>query len=197
MLEISSMNKYQKITLFVVATVIFLMLLFPPFHMEIRSMTNNMGYGFILDPPKRGSLFSTVNAGMLLTQWVAVLLIGGLAFVFSKHINSPSSQSKHHVKVPSNKMENTKKVVKMSEYHLLIRILILTLGVLLIVVISEIIKVYTKMFAGIEIGGAISELILKALPAVWLMTWLGFFRSKKHNRNSQSAPQPSDDKWLS
>jgi len=74
------MNKNQKIVLAVVAIAIVLMLAFPPFYAETETRTFNEGYSFILDPPTR---HSNVNIGLLLVQWVGVLILGGLAWILT------------------------------------------------------------------------------------------------------------------
>lgn len=75
-----AMNRNQQITVAIGASVVLLMLIFPPFHVQIGNTTFNMGYAFILDPPKRGYVTASVNVGMLLVQWVGALLLTALAF---------------------------------------------------------------------------------------------------------------------
>jgi len=83
------MNRNQQIVVILGASIVLLMLIFPPFHVQIRDTTFNMGYAFILDPPKRGYIGASVNIGMLLVQWVGTLLLTGLAFFTLK----PSERS--------------------------------------------------------------------------------------------------------
>lgn len=78
------MNRNQKIAIAVGASVVLLMLIVPPFHVQVRNTTFNMGYTFILDPPKRGYITASVNIGMLLVQWVGTLLLTALAFFMLK-----------------------------------------------------------------------------------------------------------------
>ncbi len=93
------MNQKQKYVLIGIVVVIVGMFLFPPFHIIARDgSVHNMGYSWLFDPPAGGR--ATVNVGLLLTQWVAVLLIGGLSF-FILHgsdeksaINSSTSKKK-------------------------------------------------------------------------------------------------------
>ena len=59
-------NKKQNYVLFACAGVVALMLLFPPHY-------GGGGHGFLFAP----NLWY-VNIGMLLTQWVGVLIIGGI-----------------------------------------------------------------------------------------------------------------------
>jgi uncharacterized RDD family membrane protein YckC len=84
------MNKIQKIVLTVVAIVIILMLTFPPFCTETQKRTFNMGYSFILDPPRA----SMVNTGLLLVQWIGVLLLGGLAWLLVKDTATSTTKSR-------------------------------------------------------------------------------------------------------
>ena len=66
------MNKYQQKILFMSAAIIIFMLLFPPFQFHARNgILINEGYGFLFDQTK-----GTVNTGMLLAQWLAVILVG-------------------------------------------------------------------------------------------------------------------------
>jgi hypothetical protein len=71
------MNKKQRWVLFVGAAVILLMLLFPPFHWPrgLGGPVENMGYAFLFDVPQSRP---TVNTGMLLVQWIGVMLICGI-----------------------------------------------------------------------------------------------------------------------
>jgi hypothetical protein len=68
-------NKKQRYVLFACATVVTFMLLFPPI-LSVRG-GGNWGYSFLFDADYE----STVNIGMLLTQWVGVLIIGGILFL--------------------------------------------------------------------------------------------------------------------
>ena len=97
------MNAKQKIILLITAAVILLMFAFPPFHVVHPQVgERNMGYGFILNPPEFYStgIGATVNSGMLLVQWVGVLILGGLAFfllkgkvkALSEVVNPPAGQ---------------------------------------------------------------------------------------------------------
>jgi len=55
------------------------MLIFPPFHMVWGDKTLNTGYAFLFTPPSPEGFqrISTVDIGMLLTQWAAVIIVGG------------------------------------------------------------------------------------------------------------------------
>lgn len=97
------MNRNQQVAIAVGASVILLMLIFPPFHVQIRDTTFNMGYAFIFDPPKRGYITASVNVGMLLVQWVGTLLLTGLAFFMLK--SSDKSRKAHDAPIPSYPIE--------------------------------------------------------------------------------------------
>jgi uncharacterized RDD family membrane protein YckC len=90
-----TMNRTQQIAVAVGATVVLLMLIFPPFQVQIRDTTFNMGYGFIFDPPKRGYITASVNVGMLLVQWTGTLLLTGIAFFLLKSAGTPSGPKEH------------------------------------------------------------------------------------------------------
>lgn len=83
------MNRSQQIAVAVGATVILLMLIFPPFYVQIEGITFDMGYGFIFDPPEYGFITASVNVGMLLAQWTGTLILTGLAFFLLKSAGAP------------------------------------------------------------------------------------------------------------
>jgi hypothetical protein len=88
------MNQNQKIILVAVIIIIAGMLAYPPFQVVAKNGTVfNMGYGWIIDPPKRGYITATVNVAMLLIQWVGVLVVGGLAFFLTKKTQQQSNAS--------------------------------------------------------------------------------------------------------
>lgn len=81
------MNSKQKKFLKIVIGVIFFMLIFPPYHAIENSrykgqIVHNLGYGFILSPPQaltsdqRMYIDGSVNIGLLLIQWVGVVIVG-------------------------------------------------------------------------------------------------------------------------
>lgn len=78
------MNDRQRKILIGVAALIGLMLLYPPFQI----MGRGLGYSWIFSPPNYAA---TINAGQLIVQWVAVALIGGIAFFLSKEPSLPLS----------------------------------------------------------------------------------------------------------
>ena len=92
----SNMNKKQKCVLIIVGVVIFLMLIYPPFHYSYKNEryaridcppavdvnTLKMFHGrdlvYIIDTP---IVRATINNGTLVTQWLGVLIIGGIAWL--------------------------------------------------------------------------------------------------------------------
>lgn len=77
------MNDKQKIASYLVGAILILMLFYPPFHIQYGLGANlNVGYGFILDPPKPPAGYkqqpSSVNVSMLLIQYLIVVTVGGL-----------------------------------------------------------------------------------------------------------------------
>ncbi len=78
------MNSKQYIVLFASVIVVVGMMLYPPFHITIKGAEINMGYGFLFDSPKIGYLDASVNIPVLLTQWVAVILVGAVGWFLSK-----------------------------------------------------------------------------------------------------------------
>lgn len=78
----SRMNDRQRKILIAVATLIGLMLLYPPYQLHTGV---GMGHSWIFSPPNDG--YAVINASQLLVQWVAVVLIGGIAFALSGQAN--------------------------------------------------------------------------------------------------------------
>lgn len=62
------------------------MLLYPPFYWRAPAgNTFNLGYGLIVSPPIReGWGAGSVDIGLLLTQWAAVLIVAAIAFFLFK-----------------------------------------------------------------------------------------------------------------
>ena len=76
------MNRKQKKALIAVAAVVLGMLLYPPFHVRwTEGRVFRTGYGWIFAAP---SDMGTVDIGLLITQWVAVLIIGAIAYFLFK-----------------------------------------------------------------------------------------------------------------
>ncbi len=84
-----SINNQQKKILLTSIIIIGAMLFFPPFVTHLpNGAQSNEGFSFLFLPPKGGwSITPSVNAIQLFTQWVAVCLIGAIAFFLSGLLN--------------------------------------------------------------------------------------------------------------
>ena len=71
----------EKTVLILGAAVIVLMIVFPPFYIEIRGRTNNLGYSFILDPPSFGGWSGRIDALVLVAQFVGVGVVTALLWL--------------------------------------------------------------------------------------------------------------------
>ena len=78
------MNATQRTILLISVFIAVVMLLFPPFQITVKGTEMNMGYNFLFNPPKRGYFRAYVNVAVLLVQWFAVLLVGGVAWLFAR-----------------------------------------------------------------------------------------------------------------
>lgn len=97
------MNRTQRIVLFSIAFILFVMLLFPPFYSQFpvppannsfRSenpvhgrvvIILNQGYSFLFSPPYFiGDMKAPVNILLLLVQTLVVISIGGILFLALK-----------------------------------------------------------------------------------------------------------------
>ena len=80
------MNENQRKILIGAIAVIALMLFLPPFYWRAPAgNTFNLGYGLIFNPPVReGWGAGSVDIGLLVTQWAAVLIVGAIAFFLFK-----------------------------------------------------------------------------------------------------------------
>lgn len=84
------MNANQRKVLIVVAIVMALSLLFPPFqHVTASGVAENLGYGLIFMPPEVEMVFGSpelgaVNIKQLLVQWLGILVVGAILFVLAK-----------------------------------------------------------------------------------------------------------------
>jgi hypothetical protein len=77
------MNEKQKKVLIAIAAVVLGMLLYPPFQVRWRGgAVLKTGYGWIFAPDPEYA--ATVDIGLLITQWIAVLIVGGIAYFMLK-----------------------------------------------------------------------------------------------------------------
>lgn len=73
------MNGRQKIAIVATASVMLIMLLFPPFQFVTDGNVLNYGYRFLFVPPYS---FLSVNIPLLLVEWIMVVIIGAIAWHF-------------------------------------------------------------------------------------------------------------------
>ena len=101
-----SMNTIQRTILFATAGLLIVMLLFPPFESKGEGRTENLGYSFILKPPRdsrrtgsmRGKRYvrrtvwmtGSVRVRMLGLQFLIVTAAGGILFFAFKTERKPS-----------------------------------------------------------------------------------------------------------
>ena len=72
------MNEKQRKVLIVIAVIVFGLLLYPP---RLNHMLHpHTTYDWIWNI----DVFSNVDAGLLITQWVGVLIVGGIAYLLFK-----------------------------------------------------------------------------------------------------------------
>lgn len=75
------MSDNQKRVMYAAIILIVLTLLFPPFTRVFpNGVARHIGYRFITNPP----VYGTINAILLLIQWIGILLVSGLAFFIFK-----------------------------------------------------------------------------------------------------------------
>ena len=87
------LNNTQRKIIIAMIIIMVGMLLFPPFHVVIRGTEINLGYAWLLHPPKNNPPAS-INAILLLAQWLGVVAIGGLLVSITK--TSPVEHSAEH-----------------------------------------------------------------------------------------------------
>ncbi len=87
------MNKKQKILLIIVSFILFLMLLFPPWHYDLQAVTFDAGYHFILSPPKGNS---SINIAMVLVQYLFTATIGGILYYIFKDKDKNAKNDEMH-----------------------------------------------------------------------------------------------------
>lgn len=73
------MNRRQRATLVAMMVSVALMLLYPPFARGPADW-RSVGFHFLLAPPRGAS----VDVRLLLTEWLGVLILGGLAYFLFK-----------------------------------------------------------------------------------------------------------------
>ena len=99
------MNKKQKTALIAVAALVLGMLLHPPYHRQLPGGgVIGLGYGWIFEPP---FVRATVDIGLLIAQWIAVLIVGGIAYLMLKEsTHNDSGESKYSAPEAAPKRES-------------------------------------------------------------------------------------------
>lgn len=93
----------QKLILFGVVILTLGMILYPPFRVTRQGTVHNMGYQFLLSPPKAGNLTATVDASMLIIQLIGVVIVGGALWFFSRpSVGVIENAGAHARKLPPN-----------------------------------------------------------------------------------------------
>ncbi len=89
----------ERIILFVTATILVLILLFPPFHTVYKGIDINSGYTFILSPPippitdLEIKFASNINIALLFVQYLFTVTIGGILWFVFKKDNSSATKT--------------------------------------------------------------------------------------------------------
>ena len=80
------MNTTQRYVLIIAIIIIVLMGIYPPFYFRTyNGVLLNLGYGFVLNPPKVGDGFAgSVNVQLLMVQWLGVVIVAGIAALLTK-----------------------------------------------------------------------------------------------------------------
>ena len=76
------MKTPQKLVVTVIGIAALLLMLYPPFYIRgANGVATNLGYHFLLDPPRRGEIVALIHVPTLLVQFVGLLLVGGAASI--------------------------------------------------------------------------------------------------------------------
>jgi hypothetical protein len=80
------MNARQRLICYTAAALVLAMGLYPPFTFRgMNGATLNLGYGWIFVPPRiSGSALGSVDVGLLLAQWLGVLILAAIAFAIAR-----------------------------------------------------------------------------------------------------------------
>ena len=139
--KISHDNKQKKL-LMAVITVVVAMLLFPPFYFRAANGVKlNKGYAFLFSPPTLSNgILCSVDVGMLLTQLLIVLIVGGIAFLLTKDASLPLGLSSKQSIVTTPPIEKPKeKIISYAGFWkrlaaFLIDIIITTIGLIAVII---------------------------------------------------------------
>lgn len=156
-----AMNLYQKRVLLAVLAIIAAMFVYPPFQVIANNgMTFNMGYDWIFDSPKRGSIIANVNVPMLLIQWVGVLIVGGIAFFLAKglpevqRVSVSSATNENPIPAQPDPLLGTKLEILQGTKKLFFIALVIDIAVTVIIFGSDIwaIGVMKDVASGVRTG---------------------------------------------
>lgn len=78
------MNQKQTVVLCVIMFIIAVMLIYPPYHKVTETYIAHLGWGFIFTPHNTLDSIYSINYGLLITQWIGILIIGSIAFYVLK-----------------------------------------------------------------------------------------------------------------
>ena len=82
------MNQKQKRVVICAVAIVVIMILYPPFNLTLpNGMIINAGYGWVFNPPRTewgSNYIPSVNVGLLVAQWIAVIVAGLAAYYFTK-----------------------------------------------------------------------------------------------------------------
>ena len=99
-------TKNQIISLCVTSIILLAVLMFPPFFVNVEGEAKNLGYSFILSPPKQEQQVVMVNSAKLVIQWLAVMLYGCLAFILSTDPQASAAYSQTNSILRSSERTN-------------------------------------------------------------------------------------------
>lgn len=81
-------RKNRNFILVASVLVMLVMMLFPPYQLQIKDAVTNMGYASILNPPKQWvhnvAYSASINVPVLMVQWLVVMFVGGVAWFLTK-----------------------------------------------------------------------------------------------------------------
>lgn len=76
----------QKLLCIGILVIVIAMAVYPPFQVHLVGRASNVGYGWIFSPPFGGA--ASIDIAMLIAQWVVVVGLGAVAFVFLSMVKS-------------------------------------------------------------------------------------------------------------
>ena len=85
--------------------------------------------------------------------------------------------------------------MKMGERNIALRLVMLLVGLITISIVGEILKVILFKYSSVTSLGAIPHLLIYGVPMVWLMKWVGFFKSKEKPAIINTNIKPQEENW--